>query len=165
MDKLVKRLQELDVVKYGEFTLSSGAKSNFYIDLREAYGDPKARRMMKKGLWKLIPRNVTCIAGSGYGGITLATLVADDHKLGLSLVRDDRKPYGMSRILEGYQPTSRDYVAIVDDILTTGASVRRVINIVKETKAQIVGCYTVVTRYSPELGYPSRSLLTVDQLL
>lgn len=165
MNELVKRLHELNVVKRGDFSLSSGGKTDYYIDLRKAYGDPNARRMIKERLWNLMPEGITCIAGQGYGGITPASIIAEEHGLYLTLVRDARKDYGMTNIIEGYMPIVDDRVVIVDDLLTTGGTLRRVIENIQPTGAQILGCYVVIKRGEAELNYPVKWLLTAEQLL
>ena len=86
--KLEELLKKKNVLKFGEFTLRSGEVSNYYCDIKEALGDPKLLKMIVGELVKLVPKGATCIAGSGYGGITLASLVAFKLGLPLTLVRD-----------------------------------------------------------------------------
>ncbi len=112
-----------NILKFGEFTLRSGEVSKYYCDIKEALGDPKLLKMMVKELVLRVPKGATCIAGSGYGGITLATLVAYKLGLPLSLVRDVVKNHGTKKLVDGFVPTTRDRVCIVDDVFTTGSSI------------------------------------------
>jgi len=120
---LVKLLKEKNILKYGNFTLRSGVVSNYYCDIKESFGYPKILAKIADELVKLLPKNCTCIAGSGYGGITLATLVAHKKKLPLVLVRDKVKDHGTKKVIEGYIPNKNDIVCIIDDVYTTGSSI------------------------------------------
>ena len=73
---LIKYLKNKNVLKFGEFTLRSGIKTHYYCDIKAALGDPELLDLFTKELIKLVPKNATCIAGSGYGGITLASLIS-----------------------------------------------------------------------------------------
>jgi orotate phosphoribosyltransferase len=121
---LITELKKYKILKFGDFTLRSGIKSNYYCDIKEALGNPKILKIKINELVKIIPKNTTCIAGSGYGGITLASLVSYKLNLPLVLVRDTAKNHGTKKIIDGYIPTQKDIVCIVDDVFTTGSSIR-----------------------------------------
>src|SRR5690606_6420313 len=120
---LAKLLNKNNILKYGNFTLRSGITSHYYCDIKEAFGHPQILNKITNELLKLIPKNSTCIAGSGYGGITLATLVAYKKKLPLVLVRDKVKDHGTKKVIDGYAPNKKDFVCIIDDVYTTGSSI------------------------------------------
>lgn len=121
---LTTQLKNKNILKFGDFTLRSGAKSNYYCDIKEAFGDPKILKTVINELIKIVPENTTCIACAGYGGVTLASLVAYRLKLPLSLVRDNIKDHGTKKIIDGYIPNKKDVICIVDDVFTTGSSIR-----------------------------------------
>ena len=143
MSKLITLLKQNNILTYGDFTLRSGEQSSYYCDIKQALGNPKILKLIIAELIKLVPTNTTCIAGSGYGGITLASLVA--HKLGLplSLVRDKVKDHGTKKLIDGYIPNKKDVVCIIDDVFTTGSSIidtreKLVITNTKFTKPLVV---------------------------
>ncbi len=111
------------ILKYGEFTLRSGLTSPYYCDIKEALGNVKILEKIITELTALIPKATTCIAASGYGGITLASIVAYKKRLPIVLVRDKIKNHGTKKMIDGYIPTKDDYVCIVDDVFTTGSSI------------------------------------------
>ena len=143
---LIKYLKSKNVLKFGEFTLRSGIKTHYYCDIKEALGDPELLDLFTKGLIKLVPKNTTCIAGSGYGGITLASLVSYKFKLPLVLVRDKIKNHGTKKLIDGYVPTAKDRVCIVDDVFTTGSSIRETKEKLMKTKAKITKAIVVLNR-------------------
>lgn len=120
---LVKLLKDKNILKYGNFTLRSGDTSAYYCDIKEAFGYPELLNKITNELLKLVPKNTTCIAGSGYGGITLASLVAYKMKLPLVLVRDRIKDHGTKKSIDGYIPNKNDIICIIDDVFTTGGSI------------------------------------------
>jgi orotate phosphoribosyltransferase len=143
---LIKYLKKKNILKFGEFTLRSGVKTHYYCDIKEALGDPKLLHLFTKGLIKLVPKNATCIAGSGYGGTTLASLVAYKLKLPLILVRDKIKNHGTKKTIDGYVPTSKDKVCIVDDVFTTGSSIGETKEKLLETGAKFTKAVVVINR-------------------
>lgn len=120
---LAQKLQDNQILKYGQFTLKSGITSSYYCDIKQALGYPLLLSKIVKELVSLVPPQTTCIAGSGYGGVTLASLVSYKMKLPLVLVRDKVKDHGTKKAVDGYIPTKKDRVCIVDDVFTTGSSI------------------------------------------
>lgn len=144
--KLLKLLKKKNIIKFGEFTLRSGIKSNYYCDVKEVLGDPITLKIIVNELVKIIPKKVNCIAGSGYGGITLASLVAYKLKLPLALVRDKVKNHGTKKFIDGYLPNSKDRVCIVDDVFTTGSSITDTKNKLAITKVKFSKSVVVLNR-------------------
>ena len=143
---LVKELKKKNILKFGDFTFRSGIKSTYYYDIKEALGNPKLLGLMTNGLVKIVPKVATCIAGSGYGGITLASLVAYKLKLPLVLIRDKTKLYGTKKSIDGYVPTTKDKVCIVDDVFTTGSSIKETKEKLAVTKVKFTKAIVVLDR-------------------
>lgn len=143
---LVKILKKKNILKFGDFTLRSGVKTNYYCDIKEAFGDPKLLNLIANELVKIVPKNATCIAGSGYGGIPPASLVAYKLKLPLVLVRDKIKGHGTRKSIDGYVPASKDRICIVDDVFTTGSSIKKTKEKLLKTKAKFTRAIVVLDR-------------------
>jgi orotate phosphoribosyltransferase len=146
MSNLEKILVRKNILKYGDFTLRSGKKSTYYCDIKEAIGDPKLLKTIVSHLVKIVPYEATCIAGSGYGGISLATLVAYRKSLPLVLVRDTVKSHGTKKTIDGYVPNSKDIVCIIDDVYTTGSSIRETKEKLRTTRAKVTLPVVVIDR-------------------
>ena len=168
MQLLIKKLKELDVVIKEPVQLRSGEISNFYVDIKKAYGDPQAFYLLVKAMSDVLKSDFntsTCVAACGYGGIPLATAVAFKNNLKLSLVRDKVKNHGTKEMIDGYIPDAKDKVVVIDDVLTTGSSITQVIEVLKPTGAKILQAYVVVKRGDAQLEIPTKYLLTVGDLL
>lgn len=149
----------------GVFNLSSGGVSEVYFDLKEAFGNPELLNCIANNLYTLVDKKPDFVAARGLGGVTLATAISLKHGINLTLVRDKQKDYGTCRLIEGYAPKQNDSGIIVDDVFTVGTSLKKSIDILKPTGAQIIGCYTIVKRGEGELSVPLHYLYTLEDLI
>src|SRR3989338_4736472 len=154
MGGLIEKLNQLDVLERQKVILKSKKISDFYIDIKKAYGFSEILNEITDRLYVLIPKEANCIAASDYGGLPIATAISSNYGLNLVLIRNKRKNYGLNKLIDGYIPNLKDKVAIVDDVMTTGSSLKKIINVIKPTKAKILGCYVVVNRGKVNLEYP-----------
>ncbi|PIO00451.1 hypothetical protein COT72_01980 [archaeon CG10_big_fil_rev_8_21_14_0_10_43_11] len=161
---LIALLKEQDIVRTSAVTLRNGKTATFYVDVKKAYGNPRLLNAIAKEMWKLIDKSVTCIAASGYGGIPLASALSAQYNVALTLVRDAVKDHGTKAVIDGYVPHSNDCIAIVDDVCTTGGSLRDTIQALEHTGAKVVGCCVVVKRGEAQLSAPLTHLLTPQDL-
>jgi orotate phosphoribosyltransferase len=153
MSWLAVELYRRGMVKIGEFTLSSGIKSPFYIDLRRLYSYPELARRVVSELASRIPMDrVDVIAGIETAGIPLATYLACITNKPLVYVRKERKQHGSGSIVEGSVHGMR--VVVVDDVVTTGNSFLKAINNLREEGGLPVLAAAIVDR-----GQGARRLL------
>ena len=119
---LIRRLFEIGTMRFGDFTLKSGIKSPFYIDLRVVICFPDVLRRIGVLMAAEVSRCAgDRIAGIPYAGLPLA--VAASLAAGIPLIysRREEKSYGTKRRIEGlFAPGER--VVLIDDIITDGAS-------------------------------------------
>ncbi len=124
---LLRDMILLGIVRYGEFTLSSGRKSNIYIDMREALAFPSLRKRLLALLAAEVGRiasHVDVIAGIATGGLPWATMLAEFFSKPLAYIRSEKKDYGRQRLVEGASVEGKT-VLLVDDVATTGSSLLR----------------------------------------
>lgn len=163
--KLAEELRNLGIVKKGKFILTSGKISDFYIDMKKVLGHPKTSEIICDELCKVIDKQTTCVASIGYGGLPLAARVSLKLKLPLVVVREKPLKHGLKNRIDGYIPTNRDKVAMVDDIFTMGTSMAKIIKALSKTQAKVVGGYVVVNRGEvSKFIVPIKSLLTRKDL-
>ncbi len=164
MQILIDRLRELGVVSHQSVILRSGETSDVYCDMRKSYGHPDVLNMIADEIGKKLPAETTCIAASGYGGLPLGAVVATRFNKKFCAVRSARKDHGTEKLIEGYIPTRDDVIVIVDDIVTSGSSIRETIQALEKIDAHIHSAIVIVKRGEPELSIPYSFLFTLDQI-
>jgi uridine monophosphate synthetase len=126
-DQIIEKLKTIGCYKTGDFTLKSGRKSKFYIDLRTVIQYPELLDNIAAQIAINLVKHISdfsniAICGLPYGAIPLATLVATKLKCGLVLIRKERKQYGTKKLIEGLHDGIKK-VILIDDIITSGTSI------------------------------------------
>jgi orotate phosphoribosyltransferase len=135
--------------KLGEFTLSSGATSDYYIDCRTTTLDAKGARLtgevfaeeIRQRGWK--PKAIGGLT-MGADPIVAAVSVVTGELHGF-LVRKSEKQHGTGQRIEGFREKGA-FVVIVDDVCTTGASTIQAIESAREFGFNVVGAMCLVER-------------------
>ena len=145
--KLAELLKAADIVYYEPVDLSGGGDSDYYVDVKKAMGIPSLLKEMAEQLYLKIPSNVNAIVAKGYGGIGFAAIISAEHDYKLTQVRDTVKQHGRNKgLLESHLPQKGDKYVIIDDVWTTGHTVREVKKLIEENGAQVVKVLTVIFR-------------------
>ena len=160
MNSLAEELKRLRIVKRGKFVLTSGQVSDFYIDMKKVLGYPKASELICNELCKIVDKKATCVASIGYGGLPLAARVSLKLALPLVVVREKPRKHGLKNLIDGYVPTEKDKVVIIDDVFTMGTSMLKIIKALSKTNSKIIAGYIVVNR-----GDVSRFKIKIHSLL
>ena len=143
-------LQQNDIIKFGDFTLASGKKSSYYIDLRLVASFPHIFRKMTKNLQKLISEktgldNFDSLVSVPTGGLIIGSALAIETVKPLIYVRDKPKDYGTTKSIEG-KIYSGMKVVLIDDVITTGNSVINAIKQLKDAGLSISDVYVIINR-------------------
>ncbi|MEK6906881.1 MAG: phosphoribosyltransferase family protein [Nanoarchaeota archaeon] len=162
---LIKSLNNLKVVEFKKVRLRDGKESDYYINIKKAYGYPEIKARLGDKIYSLMDKSATCVAGSGYGGIPIASYLSTKYNIKLALVRNSSKNHGLKDLIDGYIPNESDKIAIVDDVFSTGSSLRDTISNLKPTKAKVICCYVVVKRGEGVLPVELKYLLTSEELI
>jgi orotate phosphoribosyltransferase len=144
--ELIAALKACGAIRYGDFTLASGKKSKYYIDIKKASTDPKTLKLIaRQAAFRIKQMDVNIIAGVELGGVPLATAVSMETELPLLIVRKAIKDYGTkSRFVGDIRPEDR--LVMLEDVTTSGGSVRNAIEVVRETGANVKYVISVVDR-------------------
>ncbi len=144
--ELIAALKDCGAIRYGDFTLASGKKSKYYIDIKKASTDPKTLKLIaRQAAFRIKQIDVSIIAGVELGGVPLATAVSMETELPLLIVRKAVKDYGTkSRFVGDVKPEDR--LVMLEDVTTSGGSVRNAIEVVRETGAKVKYVISVVDR-------------------
>jgi len=125
-----------NAIKFGDYILTSGKKSPYYIDLRLTISSPITMDWIGNSLTRIILNEIgkdkiDKILGVPTAGVPFATVVSQ--KLGLPLIyyRQARKEHGVKKKVEGILERN-DRVLVVDDLITTGESVIEAAEVVRD---------------------------------
>ncbi|NWK05553.1 orotate phosphoribosyltransferase [Marine Group I thaumarchaeote] len=143
-------LHKNDIIKFGDFTLTSGKNSSYYIDLRLVPSYPHQFRKMIKNLQNLIIEktgldNFDSLASVPTGGLVVASALAIEVVKPLIYVRNKPKEHGTTKSIEG-KTSAGMKVVMVDDVATTGTSVLNGIKQLKESGLLISDVYVIINR-------------------
>jgi len=143
-------LHQNDVLRFGDFTLSSGKKSSYYIDLRLIPSFPHQFRKMIKHLQNSITEdigldNFDSIASIPTGGLVIASALAFEILKPLIYVRNKPKEHGTTKSVEGVTRSDMK-VLVIDDVATTGSSVVNGVKQLKEAGTKVTDAYVIINR-------------------
>lgn len=152
-ERLVELLRERSFAKR-KVTLASGRESNFFVDCKQtiltAEGHAVVGELMFEALAEL--GDVDAVGGVELGGCPLASAVSlISHQKGRPLpalyVRKERKDHGTGKRIEGdksLRPGLR--VALLEDVVTTGGSSLKAVEVLREAGCEVVGIVAIVDR-------------------
>jgi len=105
----------------GDFLLSSGKRSKYYLDKWRFETDPRLLREIAKALAALLPSPPPDrIAGVELGGVPLAAALSLETSIPYLIVRRQAKEYGTAKEIEGVW-NAGERVVLVEDVLTTAS--------------------------------------------
>lgn len=143
-------LHQNGALKFGDYTLSSGKNSSYYVDLRLVSSFPHQFRKMVKKLQDLISEeigfdNFDCLASVPTGGLVIASALAMEIVKPLIYVRTKPKEHGTTKSIEGVIRKGMK-VLMIDDVATTGHSVVDSIKQLKDAGIVVNDVYVILNR-------------------
>ncbi len=174
-----ERLKEIlirESLLRGDFTLASGQKSSFYLDVRRTSMHPEGAALCAELiLEELADLEPAAIGGPVLGAAPLVgAIAAESFRLGRPvptfLVRKEAKGHGTAKLIEGHFPRG-ETVGLVEDVVTTGGSALRALAVTRGEGAKVSRLVCVVDREQggtaafAEQQVELRALFTVSELL
>lgn len=162
----------------GTFTLASGKQSSYYIDAR-------LTTMSPEGLSTIGPAGLSLLRDRGWeadsvGGLTLGAdpvsyaisyaSAAEPRPIRAFTVRKEAKSHGTGKLIEG-PFAAGDRVVVIEDVITTGGSALRAIEVLRGAGARVLGVLAVVDREEggreaiEATGIPVTSIARVSEIL
>lgn len=133
------------------FTWASGIKSPIYCDNRWVLSFPGKRSIVADGFVELIKKeypDCEVVMGTATAGISWAALVADRMGLPMGYVRSSNKDHGKGNKIEGKIEAGQK-VVIVEDLISTGGSVKDVVLSLREAGAEVLGVVAIFSYLLP----------------
>jgi orotate phosphoribosyltransferase len=173
MSEIKRALERCGALRFGEFTLASGAKSNYYVDIKKASTDPKILYLMSQLMAERIQtsgKRYDRIAGVVLGSVPLAAALSLATGIPYVMVRKEKKDHGTSKLIEG-DLNKGDEVLVVEDVITSAGSSISAIATLREAGASVSDIIAVIDRESggekalSEIGVALTSLVRASDLL
>lgn len=163
-------------VQRGDFTLTSGKKASFYIDLRQVSLDHRVAPLIGDVMLELLSEfpEAELVGGLTMGADPIASAIMHraviaGRNLDAFVVRKEPKGHGMGKQVEGPDVSGKN-VIVVEDTSTTGGSPLKAIEAVEKAGATVVAVAVVVDRDTgakqviEDAGYPYRAALGLADL-
>lgn len=159
----------LEIIKFGKFTLKSGIESPFYVDLRPLASDPKILKDLATHLLKILPSNdFDLLCGVPYAALPMATAMSLESNIPLIIKRKEAKSYGTKKLIEGIYKKNQNCL-LIEDVITSGKSLLETIDEVESEGLKVSDIVVVLDREQggKELlerkGYRVHSLFTITE--
>lgn len=174
-DKLLRLIKERAYQEGKQFVLSSGKVSDYYIDGKRVTLD-------SEGLWYLseiilaiiVKHQIKIIGGMELGAVPIvAGVLVRAGECGFPLhgliVRKQKKGHGTAKEIEG-ELNPGDEVALVDDVVTTGSSLIKCIEVMEQKRAMVKKVIAMVDRNEgakenlAKVGYELEAIFNVSEI-
>ncbi len=142
-DDVVAAIVAADAVQFGEFELSHGGTSDYYVDKYRFETDPEA-------LATIADAFASCLgdrrpAGVALGAVPLVTATALRAGVPYVIVRKATKDYGTGNRIEGPLEAGAE-VVVIEDVVTTGTSALEAVQALRDAGAEVAEVLAVVDR-------------------
>jgi len=162
IEKWLEIFKDNDALLEGHFLLTSGKHSNKYLQCAKLLQHPNISEIICKELSKeYIDLNIDVIIGPALGAIILSYELARHlHARSIFAEREE----GIMKLRRGFKIEKGEKVLIVEDVITTGGSVKEIMNIVEDYGGEIVGVAGIVDRSNGiiNLGVPINTILKMN---
>lgn len=142
MNAIADLLVRYKAIEFGDFTLASGAKSRYYVDVKTAVTHPEFLAAIAQEIAKRYEFDV--VAGVAVGGVPLAVATALAAKKPFAIIRAEEKDHGKKTPIIG--EVSGKNVLLVEDVTTSGGSALYGIAMLRTAGARADRVVTVVDR-------------------
>ena len=162
-ERVLEILKEAGVLLEGHFRLTSGRHSNRYLQCAKIFRNTKYSEELCKALAEQFANDsVDVVIGPAMGAVQMAYEVS--RHLNCENFFAERDEEGKMVLRRGFTVTKDMNVLLVEDVVTTGGSVKEVLELVQEVGANVVGIGSIVNRTSGnvDFGVPFKSVITVD---
>ena len=164
-NSIIEELINNNCIKIGSFKLKSGDISKYYFDMKNIVSYPNIVKNIGDLMYEIINKQeCDIICGVPIGGLPVCSYISTKYDKPMIMVRNEVKSYGTTKQIEGTYKSS-DKCIIIEDVITSGQSVQKVIDILKD-KVNIVGVVVIIDRQQCyKCSVPVNSLITKTDIV
>lgn len=144
--ELIQLLKECGAIQFGQFVLTSGAVSDYYIDIKKASTTPKILKKIAKTMAEYT-KGYDLLAGMELGAVPLVVALSLEANIPYVIIRKEKRKHGTGKLIEG-EDVKNKRVLVIEDVTTSGGSVVKTIQILRENKGEVNKVLAVVDRES-----------------
>ena len=148
MSELTQALKDCGALQFGDFTLASGARSSYYVDIKKASTNPKVLYLISH-LMAIRMQDLNIrpdrIAGVVLGSVPLAAALSLATGVPYVMIRKEKKDHGTGKLIEG-DLEAGDRVLVVEDVITTAGSSIKAIETLRAAGAVVTDVISVIDR-------------------
>lgn len=162
-ERVVEILKEAGVLLEGHFRLTSGRHSNKYLQCAKIFRNTKYSEELCAALAEqFADEGVEVVIGPAMGAVQMAYEVSRHLKCENFFA--EREADGKMALRRGFEVKPGMKVLLVEDVVTTGGSVKEVLELVKAAGADVVGIGSIVDRTGGKIdfGVPFKSVISVE---
>ncbi len=163
-EEVMKKFEQAGAIQKGHFKLTSGVHSDTYIQCAQVMQYPGFMHNLCSELGrKFRGEDIDVIIGPAIGGIIISHVMAQVLGPWVRAIFTEREN-GKMTLRRSFEIKKDEKVLVVEDVTTTGGSVREVIDIAKKRGGRVVGVGVLIDRSGGRIdfGAKMKSLLTLD---
>ena len=143
------------IIKYayveGDFTLSSGAKSSYYINCKQVTLRAEGALALGRLLWQRLPKDTSAVAGLTLGADPMVSAVSivsayENRPIPALIIRKQPKGHGTKAYIEGPSLDSGAKTVVLEDVVTTGNSALTAVERLRDAGYQVERILALVDR-------------------
>ncbi|BAU13672.1 orotate phosphoribosyltransferase [Leptolyngbya sp. NIES-3755] len=178
IDEVHDRLLDLfclDAYREGDFLLSSGQRSTYYINGKQVTLHPQGALAVGRVLLSLIDSETVAVAGLTLGAdpiVTATSVVAayEGRSIAALIVRKEAKGHGTQAYIEGLTLPEGSPVVVLEDVVTTGQSAMKAVDRLRDAGYRVEEVISLVDRqqggaeFYQQQGLKFRAVYTIQDL-
>lgn len=156
-NEVLEIFQKCEGILKGHFLLSSGLHSPDYLQAAKVFQYPRYATLLSKELaLRFKKKEIDLVIGPAIGGILLSFEIG--RILKVKTIFAERKK-GKMILRRGFSVQKGERCLVVEDVITTGASTKEVINLVKDNDANVVGVAAIVERSKKAIDFKAKKAI------
>jgi orotate phosphoribosyltransferase len=140
-----------DAYVEGDFTLSSGAKSSYYINCKQVTLNAVGALALGRLLWQKLPENTSAVAGLTLGADPMVSAVSvvsayENQPIPALIIRKEPKGHGTKAYIEGPSLVEKAKIIVLEDVVTTGSSALTAVERLRDAGYEVTQILALVDR-------------------
>lgn len=162
-ERVMEIFKELEILRYGHFLFTSGRHSDNYMQCAKLLQQPKYTEEIIKGMAEEFKDDkIDIVIGPALGGITISYEFAKQLN---TISYFTERENNIMALRRGFIIPKGARVLVVEDVITTGGSVREVIDIVEKQGGEVIGVAVIVDRTGGKIEFGKKLVAAFSEEL